>query len=198
MIFRFWLYFALLVICGAWGWQPRRCADVYQTQSMQAFREGGETASVVRSIEDPGRLLRQNFEIDYRGSATFDILRIFNRIQNEYPRGWIRRSKDFTEFAIPEGRWNWQHLFKKSFEEVVEQLSASKIQRIDFFANGYREIRREGELLFDFEVRRNEQGEKVYILRIDPRIIELVDFHLEPAIANMYLESGLFKTIFYK
>ncbi len=197
MIFRLWIYVSLFCLCGAWGAPPLRCADVYQVQPTQVFLEAKEVAQPTRRVEDPGRLLRQNFVIDYRGSTTFEVLRVFNRIQNEYPREWIQRNKDYTEFAIPEGRWQWQDLFKKSFESVVEQLSASEVQRVDIFANGYREIRREGELLLDYEVRRSDLGQKIYILRIDPRIIDLVDFHLEPAIANIYLESGLFKTIVY-
>ncbi len=195
VIFKSCRYLILALGLGAWSGQALRCADVYQTSLTQSFDSTGAPLRNVASLLPSGTLRRQEFKIDYRESESFEILRIVNRIQNEYPREWLNRAKEYTEIIVPESRWTDRgDLFRWTFQEVIRELSASEIFRTNIYQDGYKEITLEGRLLKGYEIRKGSDGKNHFVFRIDPRIIKLVDFHLEPAVANRYLENGLFRT----
>lgn len=135
------------------------------------------------------RLKAAQVRIDYGETSAYDILLGVKRILEEYSRDYFEIGKNYTEIRLPEAMV--QSIFKKSFNEVVENLAEAKMYRVELDVQNIVRERSDFGLLLSYGLETLPSGREILYFRIDPRIAQLIQRQKG---ASYYLKEGLVQT----
>jgi hypothetical protein len=175
---------------ASWSSATQRCHQVFQQTDTWVLPAN-------TPFTGPDRLRQQDHQLDYNGTSSFAVVRAIHRIFNEFHLDWLRTpgrgngTHDVAEIRVPAERWS--DVFPLDYESVLAELQLVDVLRVDSFQSGQRAITREGPFLLGHEIQRNDRGETLLTFRFDARMLEVIEFQMEPSIANFHLESGVFR-----